>query len=91
MKQTNLFEQIPLTTLHHSWVYPTECISLATRAKGTALANVAFSVAGAIVNTIVPYLLAAVGFSICVVFAAVNFLMLVPIYLFYVGMYHLLC
>lgn len=68
-----------------SWVYPTECFPLATRAKGTALAVVAFSVAGGIVNTIIPYLISAVGFWVFVAFAVINFLMLIPIYLFYVG------
>lgn len=67
-------------------MYPTECFPLATRAKGTALAVVAFSVAGGVVNTIIPYLITAVGFWVFVAFAVINLLMLIPIYLFYVGM-----
>ncbi|KAL6247614.1 hypothetical protein RBB50_004962 [Rhinocladiella similis] len=72
------------TWLTTCWVYPTECFPLATRAKGTALAVVAFSVAGGVVNTIIPYLITAVGFWVFVAFAVINVLMLIPIYLFYV-------
>jgi hypothetical protein len=71
-----------------SWVYPTECFPLATRAKGTALATVAFSVAGGVINTIIPYLISAVNFWIFIMFALINFAMLIPIYLFYIGMPH---
>jgi hypothetical protein len=45
---------------------------------------VAFSVAGAVINTIVPYLITAVGFWIFVIFSLVNAAMMVPIGLFYV-------
>lgn len=68
-----------------SRVYPTEVFPLATRAKGTALATVAFSLAGGTINEIVPYLITAVGFWVFVLFALLNFAMLVPIYLFYIG------
>lgn len=57
---------------------------LATRAKGTALATVAFSLAGGTINEIIPYLINAVGFWTFVIFACLNFAMLVPIYLFYI-------
>jgi hypothetical protein len=67
-------------------VYPTEVFPLATRAKGAALATVAFSVAGGVINEIVPYLISAVTFWIFIIFALINFVMLVPIYLFYIGM-----
>jgi MFS family permease len=68
-----------------SWVYPTEIFPLATRAKGTAAATVAFSVAGGIINEIVPYLIDAVSFWVFILFALLNLVMLVPIYLFYIG------
>lgn len=58
---------------------------LATRAKGAALATVAFSIAGGVINEIVPYLISAVTFWIFIIFALINFVMLVPIYLFYIG------
>jgi len=37
------------------------------------------------VNEITPYLIAAVGFWIFILFACINFGMLVPIFLFYIG------
>ena len=57
---------------------------MASRSKGTALATVAFSLAGGTINEIIPYLLTAVGYWTFVLFAALNFAMLVPIYLFYI-------
>ena len=66
-----------------SWVYPTEVFPLATRAKGAALATVAFSVAGGVINEIIPYLISAVNFWTFIIFALINFAMLIPIYLFY--------
>jgi MFS family permease len=67
------------------WVYPTEVFPTSSRAKGTALATVAFSLAGGTINEIVPYLITAVGFWVFILFAFLNFIMLVPIYLFYIG------
>ena len=64
--------------------YPTEVFPLATRAKGTALATVAFALAGGFINEIVPYLVAAIDFYVFVLFALLNFLILVPVYLFYI-------
>ncbi|RAO72424.1 uncharacterized protein BHQ10_008436 [Talaromyces amestolkiae] len=72
------------TWLTTCWVYPTEIFPLATRAKGTAAATVAFSVAGGIINEIVPYLIDAVSFWVFILFALLNLVMLVPIYLFYI-------
>ncbi|GAB7348464.1 hypothetical protein MBLNU459_g6879t1 [Dothideomycetes sp. NU459] len=72
------------TWLTTCWVYPVEVFPLATRAKGTALATVAFSLAGGTINEIIPYLINAVGFWTFVLFALLNFAMLVPIYLFYI-------
>lgn len=69
---------------HDRWVYPTEVFPLATRAKGTALATVAFSLAGGTSNEIIPYLINAVGFWIFVLFALLNFAMCIPIWLFYI-------
>ena len=68
-----------------SWVYPTEVFPLATRARGAALSTVAFSLAGGVINEIIPYLISAVTFWVFIIFALVNFAMLVPIYLFYIG------
>ena len=72
------------TWLTTCWVYPTEVFPLATRAKGAALATVAFSAAGALINEIVPYLISAVTFWIFIIFALINFAMLIPIWLFYI-------
>ncbi|KAK5123108.1 hypothetical protein LTR85_003306 [Meristemomyces frigidus] len=72
------------TWLTTCWVYPTEVFPLATRAKGTALATVAFSLAGGVINEIVPYLISAIDFYVFVLFALLNFAILVPVYLFYI-------
>ena len=74
------------TWLTTCWVYPTEVFPLATRAKGTALATVAFSIAGGVINEIVPYLISAVSFWVFIIFALINLAMLIPIWLFYIGM-----
>jgi Sugar (and other) transporter len=58
---------------------------LASRAKGVALATVAFSIAGGVINEIIPYLINAIGFWVFILFALINLAMLVPIYLFYIG------
>lgn len=50
------------------------------------MATVAFSLAGGLINEIVPYLIDAIGFWVFILFALVNLAMLVPIYLFYIGM-----
>jgi hypothetical protein len=68
-----------------SWVYPTEIFPLASRAKGTALATIAFSLAGGFINEIVPYLINAISFWVFILFALINLIMLIPIYLFYLG------
>lgn len=73
------------TWLTTCWVYPTEVFPLASRAKGTAISTVAFSIAGVIINEIVPYLIKAISFWTLILFALVNLVMLIPIYLFYVG------
>ena len=67
------------------FVYPTEIFPLASRAKGVAYATVAFSVAGGIVNEVTPYLIEAVGYWVFIIFAIINFIMLIPICLFYIG------
>ncbi|KAF3894489.1 Low-affinity glucose transporter HXT3 [Trichophyton interdigitale] len=72
------------TWLTTCWVYPTEVFPLATRSKGTALATFAFSVAGGTINMIIPYLISAIGFWVFILFALINLVMLVPIYLFYI-------
>ena len=56
---------------------------MATRAKGAALATVAFSIAGGVINEIIPYLISAVNFWTFIIFALINFIMLIPIYFFY--------
>jgi hypothetical protein len=55
-----------------SWVYPTEIFPLASRAKGVALSTVAFSIAGGVINEIVPYLINAIGFWVFIFFALIN-------------------
>jgi len=72
------------TWLTTCWVYPTEVFPLASRAKGVAVATVAFSLAGGTINEIVPYLINAAGFWVFILFALVNLVMLIPIYLFYI-------
>ncbi|KAJ5524008.1 hypothetical protein N7494_010658 [Penicillium frequentans] len=72
------------TWLTTCWVYPTEIFPLVSRAKGTAAATVAFSLAGGIINEIVPYLINAVSYWVFIIFALLNLVMLVPIYLFYI-------
>ncbi|KAI9689541.1 MAG: hypothetical protein M1822_010192 [Bathelium mastoideum] len=72
------------TWLTTCWVYPTEIFPLVTRAKGAALATVAFSLAGGTINEIVPYLITAVGFWVFIIFALINFTMLPIIWLFYI-------
>lgn len=56
-----------------------------SRAKGVSLATVAFSLAGGAINEIVPYLINAIGFWVFILFALINFAMIVPIWLFYIG------
>ncbi|CZR65925.1 related to transporter (major facilitator superfamily) [Phialocephala subalpina] len=72
------------TWLTTCWVYPTEIFPLASRAKGVALATVAFSIAGGVINEIVPYLINAIGFWVFILFALINLAMLIPTYLFYI-------
>ncbi|KAK9453090.1 hypothetical protein V1511DRAFT_505621 [Dipodascopsis uninucleata] len=72
------------TWLTTCWVYPVEVFPLSCRAKGTALATVAFSIAGGVINEIIPYLTSAIGFWTLILFSLVNFVMLIPVYLFYV-------
>ena len=69
----------------NSWVYPTEVFPLATRGRGVALSTLAFSLAGGSINEIIPYLIDAIGFWVFIMFALINLVMLIPIYLFYVG------
>lgn len=66
-------------------MYPTEVFPLASRSKGVSLTVVGWSLGGALVNEIVPYLIKAVSFWVFILFALINFLMLIPIYLFYIG------
>lgn len=40
--------------------------------------------AGGLINEIVPYLISAINYYVFVLFALLNFTMLVPIYLFYI-------
>jgi hypothetical protein len=65
-------------------VYPTEVFPLATRAKGVSLAMVSFAVWGAVINEVIPYVISAIGWWVFILFAALNFVQLVPVYLFYV-------
>lgn len=67
-----------------SWVYPTEVFPLATRAKGVSLAMVSFAVWGGVINEVIPYVISAIGWWVFILFAALNFAQLLPVYLFYV-------
>ena len=60
-----------------------EIFPLASRARGAALSTVAFSLAGGVINEIVPYLISAVGFWVFIIFALINFVIMIPIWLFY--------
>ncbi|KAJ9611630.1 hypothetical protein H2200_004814 [Cladophialophora chaetospira] len=66
------------------WVYPTEVFPLATRAKGVSLSMVSFAVWGAVINEVIPYVISAVGWWVFIMFAVMNFLQIIPIWLFYV-------
>ena len=68
----------------NSWVYPTEVFPLATRAKGVSLAMVSFAIWGAAINEVIPYVISAVGWWVFIMFAAINFLQIIPVWLFYV-------
>lgn len=70
-------------------MYPTEIFPLASRAKGVALSTVAFSLAGGFVNEITPYFINVARFWVMITFAVINLVMLIPIYLFYIGKTHL--
>ena len=72
------------TWLGTCWCYPSEIHSIQSRSKGAALATLGFSVAGGIINIIIPYLINAVHYWIFFIFGIVNFLMLIPVQLFYV-------
>ncbi|KAI9710647.1 MAG: hypothetical protein M1828_002134 [Chrysothrix sp. TS-e1954] len=63
------------------WVYPTEIFPLGMRARGAALSTVVFSLTGGVIVEIVPYLISAVGFWVFFIFAGLNFVMCVPIWL----------
>ena len=76
---------VSVADLARSWVYPTEVFPLATRSRGTALATIAFSIAGGAINEVIPYLISAIGFWVFIMFALINLFMLIPIYLFYIG------
>ncbi|KAK5065318.1 hypothetical protein LTR84_001156 [Exophiala bonariae] len=66
------------------WVYPTEVFPLATRAKGVSLSMVSFAVWGAVINEVIPYVINAVGWWVFVMFAVMNFIQIIPVWLFYV-------
>jgi hypothetical protein len=66
------------------WVYPTEIFPLSCRTKGTALSTIGWSVAGGIINEIIPYLVRAVTFWTFIIFAITNFLLVPIVYLFYI-------
>lgn len=45
----------------------------------------AFSVASGVTIEIIPYLISAISYWVLIMFALINLVMLVPIYLFYIG------
>ena len=68
----------------NSWVCPTEVFPLATRAKGVALSTMSFSIVGGVINEIIPYIIKAAGFWVFIMFSLLNFIQLIPVYLFYI-------
>ncbi|KAK5298099.1 hypothetical protein LTR99_007788 [Exophiala xenobiotica] len=66
------------------WVYPTEVFPLATRAKGVSLSMVSFAIWGAVINEVIPYVVRSVGWWIFIMFAIMNFIQIIPVWLFYV-------
>ena len=72
-----------MKTWSANWRLCRQVFPLATRAKGAALATVAFSITGGVINEIIPYLISAVNFWTFIIFALINFIMLIPIYFFY--------
>lgn len=64
-------------------MYPTEVFPLATRAKGVSLAMVSFAAWGAVINEVIPYVIRAVGWWIFIMFALLNYLQIIPVWLFY--------
>ncbi len=66
-------------------MYLTEIFPLVSHAKAVALATVAFSIAGGVVMRFVLYMINAIGFWVLILFALINLAMLVPIYLFCIG------
>lgn len=67
-----------------AWVYPTEIFPLSCRTKGTALSTIGWSIAGGVINEIIPYLVRAVTFWTFILFAITNFLLVPVVYLFYI-------
>jgi len=45
---------------------------------------VSFAVWGAVINEVIPYVISAVGWWVFIIFAALNFIQIIPVYLFYV-------
>jgi hypothetical protein len=45
---------------------------------------VSFAATGAVINEVIPYLISAIGWWMFIFFSALNFIQLIPIYLFYV-------
>jgi hypothetical protein len=68
----------------NSWVYPTEVFPLATRAKGVSLSMVSFAIWGAVINEVIPYVVRSVGWWVLIMFAVINFVQIIPVWLFYV-------
>lgn len=44
----------------------------------------AFAATGATTNEVIPYVIATIGWWVFILFSAFNFIMLIPVYLFYV-------
>lgn len=49
---------------------------------------VSFAFWGAIINQVIPYVIAAVGWWVFIMFAVMNFLQIIPVWLFYVETAH---
>lgn len=49
-----------------------------------SLSMVSFAVWGAVINEVIPYVISAIGWWVFILFAALNFVQLLPCYFFYV-------
>ncbi|KAI8071278.1 general substrate transporter [Gongronella butleri] len=66
-----------------AWLYPSEIFSTAMRAKGNSMSTVANWMGNFVVAMITPVLFQYAGFWTFIMFALLNFIFILPIYLWY--------